>query len=100
MPTVTTDKAGFGQWAKSEGLDSLADNGVAVVSRGDEGYTESAGEIASEILRYMKLSKSDRCKAADGAAETASRAEWEIFIEKYKEAFATALKNAEKREHN
>ena len=100
VPTVTTDKAGFGQWAKSEGLDSLADNGVAVVSRGDEGYTESAGEIASEILRYMKLSKSDRCKAADGAAETASRAEWEIFIEKYKEAFATALKNAEKREHN
>lgn len=97
VPTVTTDKAGFGQWARGAGKDSLEVSGVAVIGRTDTNYSLCAAEIASLASRYMKLPESGKKKARESAEATASLAEWKYFIALYREAFDIALRRAAER---
>lgn len=93
VPTITTNKAGFGEWARTEKVDNLTKNGVAVVDREDYNYRENAEEISDLLLQFTALSDSRRVKAGKGAAATAEKAEWKFFISKYAEAFRIALEN-------
>lgn len=97
VPTITTDKAGFGEWAKTEKLDNFREHGVAVISREDTNYEQSIDEIAAWILHYMRASRQEKEIAMKGAAETAAKAEWKFFISHYKNAFDFAIENAAKR---
>ena len=91
VPTVTTDKAGFGEWARAEKVDSLKKDGVAVLDREDTNYASNIEEISELALNYMHASPQVRGKAAKGAVATASKAEWQIFISAYEEAFDIAI---------
>lgn len=97
VPTVTTDKAGFGEWSRLEKVDNLNKNGVAVITRDDINYWANVEEISEIALRYMFSSSKVKENAKKGASETASKAEWKFFISKYKEAFKIAIENARKR---
>lgn len=93
VPTVTTDKAGFGQWVLSNFPNSLEQTGVEVIERTDTNYQESKQKIAG-ILREYYLAKPTKVKKARmAAAATAAKADWKYFISNYDEAFAIALKN-------
>lgn len=100
IPTITTDKAGFGEWARIEKLDSLPKNGVAVIDRNDSNFDQNVEEISDMVLHMMRAPEESWRKASKGAAETSAKAEWKFFICKYEEAFATALYNASKRYNN
>lgn len=100
VPTVTTDKAGFGEWARAEKADSLEKNGVAVISREDNDYSAGVEAIASLVEGYMRLGEGERKLAREGAVATASRAEWRFFIASYVEAFDIAVANAGRRNLN
>lgn len=91
VPTVTTDKAGFGQWAIQSGRNSIYKSGVAVVSREDTGYSQSVGDIADVIAEFAAASPSERCAIGANARSTAALADWKFFISKYLEAFRIAL---------
>ena len=91
VPTVTTDKAGFGQWAIQSGRNSLYKSGVAVVSREDTGYSQSVGDISDVIAEFAAASLSERCAIGANARSTAALADWKFFISKYLEAFRIAL---------
>lgn len=97
IPTLTTDKAGFGEWARGEGLDSLLDNGVGVINREDSNYWENVEEIAQKVLDFSRTPETMRENAKRGAEATSGKAEWSFFIKKYIEAFNCALFNAGKR---
>lgn len=96
VPTITTDKAGFGEWARLNGRDGLKEYGVAVVNREDENYHANAEEISDLLLDYMRLPSSQKENASKGAFKTAETAEWKYFISAYFEAFRFALKSAGK----
>lgn len=91
VPTVTTDKAGFGEWARAEKATGLGENGVAVINREDTNYNENVEEISNLALDYMRAGASERKKASKGAVETTTKAEWNIFISSYIEAFDVAI---------
>lgn len=97
VPTVTTDKAGFGEWARREGLDNLDKNGVLVVNRQDTNFDECKQKIADAIWNYILLTAKEKEEAHEGAEATSRKAEWNLFIEKYKDAFDIAVRNAQKR---
>lgn len=98
VPTVTTDKAGFGEWARSEGLDSLKANGVHFVNREDTNYEANVREISDIALDYMRSSHPEVIRAREGACATASKAEWKFFISRYDESFKVALRNSAARQ--
>lgn len=97
VPSVTTDKAGFGQWVLSNFPNSLETTGVKVISREDTNYTESAAEIASSVEEYIAKEALVAPNARKAAVATSRKADWQFFIKDYYTAFGIALGNAAKR---
>ncbi|MCH5228000.1 MAG: glycosyltransferase [Muribaculaceae bacterium] len=90
IPTITSDKSGFGQWILENTTDSIAASGVEVVPRTDSNYHEAAREIAVELKQYMMSSKEARAHSKEAALATAEKADWKYFIDFYFEAFKIA----------
>ena len=91
VPTVTTDKAGFGQWAIESEKNSLYDAGVSVIERGDTDYERCVGAIAHTVAEFAAASDSEKSMISAAAVATSSLAEWKFFISKYLDAFRIAL---------
>lgn len=96
VPTVTTDKAGFGQWVLSSLPNSIIESGVKVVGRNDSDYWNSVEEITSAALEYMRADATDIARGRMAAAATAAKADWKYFIASYDEAFKVALSRKKK----
>lgn len=97
IPTVTTNLAGFGLWAKKEGAGDHIQQGVHVIDRTDYNYYEVADAITHSILSLAKKNKKEITEIGKRCFELASRAEWSSFITYYLQAFDIALKNSQKR---
>lgn len=100
VPTITTDKAGFGQWVLDNFKNDLDACGVKVIDRTDSNYTEAVEEIASEAARYEHETTPERMKAKVGAFDTSKKADWKFFITAYDEAYTDALSKAAARNKN
>lgn len=100
VPTVTTDKAGFGQWVIETVPNSLLKSGVAVVNREDTNFNENVESISDIINHFINSSEEEKELIRDNAFATASKAEWKEFIHFYGEAFAFADAKRNDRIHN
>lgn len=97
VPTVTTDKSGFGQWVSATFGGSILQTGVDVVARTDSNYQQAAQAIAATVAHYQVLPQAEKEEAVAGARITAAHANWKFFIEKYYEAFTVAGKRRDAR---
>lgn len=100
IPTVTTNLAGFGLWAKKYLSGDNLEDGVAVANRTDFNYFEVADFIKNQLINYAKNSASSNQIVRDKCFSLAKQAEWNKFISYYNEAFSIALSNAAKRNGN
>ncbi len=97
IPTITTDLAGFGLWAKKHVTGNNISEGVAVVNRDDFNYFEVANAITSSILTLAGKDKKEAEEIRKRSFCLAAKAEWSKFIVYYEEAFRIALEHANKR---
>lgn len=97
IPTITTDLAGFGLWAKKHVTGNNISEGVAVVNRDDFNYFEVADAITSSILALAGKDKKETAEIRKRCFCLAAKAEWSKFIVYYEEAFRIALEHASKR---
>ena len=97
IPTITTNLAGFGLWAKKHVTGNNINEGVAVVNRDDFNYFEVADAITSAILTLTGKDKKEAEEIQKYSFRLAAKAEWSKFIVYYEEAFKIALEHANKR---
>ena len=97
IPTITTNLAGFGLWAKKHVTGNNINEGVAVVNRDDFNYFEVADAITSAILMLTGKDKKEAEEIRECCFRLAAKAEWSKFIVYYEEAFKIALEHANKR---
>lgn len=97
IPTITSDKSGFGQWVLSNMENSVFESGVRVVNRTDSNYGDASHEIARQIHQYSSAPKDVREIAIKAAFSTAEKADWKYFIFFYYEAFSIARKRRNER---
>ena len=97
IPTVTTDLAGFGLWAKKHVSGNDICEGVAVINRDDFNYFEVADAITTSILTLVSKDEKEIKVIRERSFDLASKAEWSKFISYYDKAFEIALENANKR---
>lgn len=105
VPTVTTDKSGFGQWVESDvagqriesPLESLEKSGVVVAPRDDQSYWDTAKTIARTLESFSGADKKTVETISKAASATSALADWKLFIAKYDEAFRIADQNRDKR---
>ena len=97
VPTVSTDKAGFGQWIMDNFDGTFADCGAEVVERTDSNYEAAKYEIAQKV-RYVDCCDSIQMSdMREAARRTAEQASWQIFIGKYLDAYREAMKRRDAR---
>jgi len=98
IPTITSNLAGFGLWAKSEGAGGNGwKQGLIIVKRTDTNYFEVAEEIKESIIAYSGLSPEEVQSIQEAAQALSLKADWSYFIEYYLKAYTIALENKEKR---
>lgn len=97
VPTITTDKAGFGVWVEDNVGNGIEKSGVVVLKRDDNNYDQCVQSIAQVAHDYQQGGEELRKQSREKASTTAHKAEWQYFIEKYNDAFEIALSNAAKR---
>lgn len=97
IPTITTNLAGFGMWAKKTVSGNNINEGVAVINRTDFNYFDVADAITSSILSLTQKDSKETEEIRQHCFDLASKAEWSKFITYYESAFDIALEHAEKR---
>ncbi|GHT48771.1 glycosyl transferase [Bacteroidia bacterium] len=90
VPTITTNLAGFGLWAKTEKAGDL-DSGVKVIERTDSNYSEVAEEIKNTIINYSEYDSTQILKTREAAQVLSEKASWSHFIQYYLEAYDIAF---------
>lgn len=91
VPTVTDNKAGFGQWVLDNFTNGLNACGVEVVERGDYDYVSACDRIASAAIAYEAEDTASRLQARNMAFLTSAKTDWKYFAEHYDRAFRIAL---------
>lgn len=97
IPTVTTNLAGFGLWAKKSVSGQNICDGVAVIERTDFNYFDVADAITASILSLVKKDEKEVEEIRKRCFKLAKEAEWSKFIVYYQTAFSNALKAAAER---
>jgi len=96
VPTITTNLAGFGLWAKTEGAEGNdLSMGVKIVERNDTNYFEAAEEIKDSIIAYSELLPEQVQSIREAAQALSQKADWSHFIEYYLKAYTIAFENKE-----
>lgn len=93
VPTVTDNKAGFGQWVLDNFTNGIENCGVKVVERNDADYLRSRDEIAATVIAYEASDQTARLHARNMAFLTSAKTDWKFFMEHYDTAFRIALHN-------
>jgi len=91
VPTVTDNKAGFGQWVLDNFADGIENCGVKVVERSDSDYLRSRDEIAETAIAYESADQTARLHARNMAFLTSAKTDWKFFMAYYDAAFRIAL---------
>lgn len=97
VPTVSTDKAGFGQWILSNFDNRFEDCGCHVVARTDSNYDSAAAAIAAAVSELASDDAKTTASIRKAASATSEKADWSLFIKYYLKAFATAYDHRDKR---
>lgn len=91
IPTITTNLAGFGLWAKKHVSGRDLTEGVVVADRTDFNYFEVADVIAQHILLLSVKEQKEVEEIMTACLSLAEKAEWDQFIAYYQQAFDIAL---------
>lgn len=97
IPTITTDLAGFGLWAKRTVSGDDINEGVVVINRTDFNYFEVAESIMNVVLALSQMDAAAIERIKRRCFDLARKAEWSKFINYYLEAFDKATRRAEER---
>ncbi|MCM1489594.1 MAG: glycosyltransferase [Muribaculum sp.] len=105
VPTVTTDKSGFGQWVDKDVAkghiespdEALKKCGVVVAPRNDNSYWDTVINIADTLALYSHADAKDVAQCSKAASATAALADWKNFIKYYDEAFKIARQHRDSR---
>ncbi len=93
VPTLTTDKAGFGDWV-SRNFELKAPS-VTIIQREESGDEEAIKQIRELIERFAADGKHN-----EAVSETTSifqKAQWKTFVKHYYESWEIAVKNSASR---
>lgn len=96
VPTVSSDKAGFGQWIMDDFEATFSSCGAEVVERTDSNYWGAADSIARRVEFMSQQGADDMKEIRKAAAHTATFARWQLFIKHYLDAFEVARRRDER----
>ncbi len=95
VPTITSDYAGFGQWAKGEGLAAV--DGVTVLERVNVQYGVAVENLADLIDARVVAASAGGAATAEACRKAAQATAWSGLFKHYRAAHDAALAAVHKR---
>ena len=99
VPTLTTDKAGFGMWAMETNTKNCLRYGAKALEREDDGFESLAESIAQKIARFSSFPKEMVAQSKQRAKKLAQKASWHCFYAQYLEAYSEAINRKPSKEN-
>ncbi len=100
VPTITTDKSGFGRWAQQYAPELTLDKGVCIVPRTDDNHKEVVTHLTQQVLDYASKTTAERQQIQVCAEQLSYQAYWSQFYGEYEKGFANAVKRMQMRVQN
>lgn len=97
LPTVTTDRSGFGLWVR-KGIDDPG-KGVIVLDSREQGRDETVASLLRVFSAALAWSPDERHRQRSRARSIAGRTDWKSLYPFYGEAYGEAVRTAVKRIH-
>ena len=88
VPTVTSDRAGFGQWVMERYPEGHA--GVHVLNRLDDDYNTAVGRLTGFLGEFTRWTRDEHAFRSAEARLVAEEATWKNFYHRYLEAYETS----------
>lgn len=88
VPTVTSDRAGFGQWVMEKYPDG--NKGVHVLNRLDDKYDTVVSKLTTFLGDFIHWTPQERAARCDEARRVAEETTWKKFYPRYIEAYERA----------
>ncbi|OFZ17995.1 MAG: hypothetical protein A2X94_06370 [Bdellovibrionales bacterium GWB1_55_8] len=95
VPTVSSDLAGYGLWARQFG--DWNATGVHVLKRKTASFDDTREELLHVFEEFMRSSPEELARLKQAVLQTASRSRWSEFGENYRRAHELALTQAQSR---
>ncbi len=92
VPAVTSDLAGFGDYAQQNVKDPHM-SGIYVVKRDNRSYDDAAGQLANKLYNFIRLSRRERINLRNKVEASAQMFDWENLTRYYDQAYDQALKS-------
>ncbi len=96
IPTVTTDLAGFGDFAeqnvKGVGEHSLKDSGIFVLKRSQVSSERSIDDLTNYMLDFVQLGRRERIELRNRSESLGEQFDWSRLVNFYHQAHQLALK--------
>ena len=99
MPTLTTDKAGFGMWAMETNTKNCLRYGAKALEREDDGFECLSESIAQKIARFSSFPKEMVTQSKQRAKKLAQKASWHCFYTQYLEAYSEVINRKPSKEN-
>lgn len=94
VPTITSDLAGFGLWARQT---PGPKDGLTILERHNVDMSEAAGRLHDHLREFLQWSDAELLRRRQAARHVAANANWTSFYRHYHEAYAHARLSADKR---
>ncbi len=91
VPTLTTDKAGFGMWAMKTNDKNCLCFGAKALPREDDNFEELAETIANKVCRFSSFEPEAVSTSKKRAMALAKKASWGNFYPQYLDAYRKAI---------
>ncbi len=90
VPAVTSDLAGFGDYAKRN-VRNLEDNGVFVIRRRNQTFDEAAEQLTDVLFDFVKQTRRERIAQRNHAEGLTENFSWNTLGQKYFNAYRLAM---------
>ena len=90
IPAITSNLAGFGDYVVNH-LSNAEDKGIFVIDKINKTFDESANQLASQLLSFVKKTRRERVEMRNKSESASVNFDWEILTKYYDKAYLLAI---------
>lgn len=90
VPTVTSDQAGFGDYAL-QNVKDINKSGIYVVKRHNRSFDDAANQLMIKLYRFLQLTRRNRIDQRNRVETSSVQFDWKYLTKPYEEAYKKAI---------
>ncbi len=90
VPTVTSDQAGFGDYAL-QNVKDINKSGIYVIKRNGRSFDDAANQLTLKLYRFLQLGRRERIDQRNRVESSSVQFDWKYLSKPYEQAYKSCL---------